>query len=53
MDLLITLNKKLGKTVIVVTHEKDLVDHYKQRVITISDGSVLNDRIGGMFDEEL
>ena len=52
MDLLITLNKKLGKTVIVVTHEKDLVDHYKQRVITISDGSVLNDRIGGMFDEE-
>ena len=53
MDLLITLNKKLGKTVIIVTHEKDLVDHYKQRVITISDGSVLNDRIGGMFDEEL
>ena len=53
MDLLITLNKKLGKTVLVVTHEKDLVDHYKQRVITISDGSVLNDRIGGMFDEEL
>lgn len=53
MDLLIRLNQKLGKTVIVVTHEKSLVDHYKQRVITIKDGYVQHDRIGGMFDEEL
>ena len=52
-DLLIRLNQKLGKTVIVVTHEKSLVDHYKQRVITIKDGYVQHDRIGGMFDEEL
>ncbi len=53
MDLLITLNKKLGKTVIVVTHEQSIVDRYKQRVITITDGAVKLDRIGGMFDEEL
>lgn len=52
MELLIRLNKKLGKTVIVVTHEQSLVDHFKQRVITINEGSIQNDRIGGMFDEE-
>ncbi len=53
MELLITLNKKLGKTVIVVTHERSLVDHFKQRVIVINEGEIQNDRIGGMFDEEL
>lgn len=36
MDLLVRINK-LGKTVIVVTHEKDLVDEYRHRVITIKD----------------
>ena len=51
MELLVKLNEKLGKTVIVVTHEQNLVDRYKKRVITIKDGEILNDRIGGMFDD--
>lgn len=51
MRLLIALNEQLGKTVIVVTHEKDLVDKFKKRVITLKDGVVESDRIGGMFDE--
>ncbi len=51
MKLLITLNKELGKTVIVVTHERDLVDRFRKRVIILKDGSVERDRIGGMFDE--
>ena len=49
MNLLIKINK-LGKTVIVVTHEQSLVDYYKQRVIRISDGVVVEDRVGGMFN---
>ncbi len=53
MELLMTLNQKLGKTVIVVTHSQSLVDHFKQRVITIEDGVIKSDKIGGMFDEEL
>lgn len=53
MELLVTLNKKLGKTVIVVTHDRNLVDRFKQRVIVIKDGEIQSDRIGGMFDEEL
>ena len=50
MNLLVKINK-LGKTVIVVTHEQSLVDYYKQRVITIRDGVVAEDHVGGMFNE--
>ncbi len=53
MDLLVTLNEKLGKTVIMVTHEQNIVDYYKKRVVTIKDGTIINDRIGGMFDGEI
>ena len=48
MNLLMKINK-LGKTVIVVTHEKNLVDYYKQRVVVLNDGKIVEDRIGGMF----
>ena len=51
MNLLIALNKELGKTVLVVTHERDLVDRFQKRVVTLKDGRVESDRIGGMFDE--
>ena len=51
MRLLIALNEQLGKTVIVVTHERDLVDRFQKRVITLKDGVVESDRIGGMFNE--
>ena len=51
MDLLVKLNEKLKKTVIVVTHEQNLVDKYRKRVITISDGEIVDDRIGGMFND--
>ncbi len=51
MNLLLALNKELGKTVIVVTHEKEFVNTFNQRVITISDGVIESDRIGGMYNE--
>lgn len=50
MNLLIKIHKH-GKTVIVVTHEKNFVDYFQQRVITIKDGQVVDDKVGGMFDE--
>ena len=52
MSLLIKINK-IGKTVIVVTHEKDLVDYYKQRVVMLDNGLITEDRVGGMFNEEV
>ena len=37
----------LGTTMVVVTHEKDLVDHFGKRVVTIDSGRVVNDSVGG------
>lgn len=50
MSLLIKIHTK-NKTVIVVTHEKNLVDYFQQRVVTIKDGRIVDDRVGGMFKE--
>ncbi len=47
MNLLVKIHKR-GKTVIVVTHEKDLVDYFQQRVVRIRDGKVVSDGVGGM-----
>lgn len=49
MNLLVKINK-LGKTVIVVTHEKNLVDYYQQRVVMIQEGKIADDHVGGMFE---
>ena len=49
MNLLVKINK-LGKTVIVVTHEQKLVDYYKRRVISLEGGKIVDDHVGGMFE---
>ena len=46
MSLLVKINQ-LGTTVVVVTHEKDLVDRFGKRVVTIESGHVINDSVGG------
>ena len=46
MDLLVKINA-LGTTLVVVTHEKNLVDHFGKRVVTIEAGKVVNDSVGG------
>ena len=46
MTLLVKINQ-LGTTVVVVTHEKDLVNKFGKRVITIDQGRIINDSIGG------
>jgi len=46
MESLERINK-MGKTVIVVTHEKALVDRFKKRVISIKSGTVIGDRPAG------
>jgi len=43
MNLLMKINSRLGKTVIVVTHEKALVDTLGKRVITIDSGKIVSD----------
>ncbi|MBQ3195923.1 MAG: cell division ATP-binding protein FtsE [Clostridia bacterium] len=46
MDLLIRINK-LGKTVLVVTHDMELVERFKKRTVTIDDGIIISDKNGG------
>lgn len=48
MELLERINN-IGRTVIVITHEKALVDHFKKRVVTIRKGSIVSDEIGAGY----
>lgn len=48
VDLLVKVNE-LGTTVLFVTHNKDVVNMLKRRVISMSEGRVVSDRIGGKY----
>jgi len=48
MEVLERINN-IGRTVIVITHEKALVDHFKKRVITIRKGEIVSDEIGAGY----
>lgn len=47
VKLLGKINKQ-GTTILMVTHEHDLVKHFAKRVITIQHGAVVSDTMGGM-----
>ncbi len=49
MELLLKINK-LGKTVVVITHDDQIVKSYNKRVIRLENGHIVSDKIGG-FDE--
>ncbi len=50
MELLLKIHD-LGKTVVVITHNRNVVDYYNKRVVVLQDGEVKQDRVGGMYDE--
>ena len=49
MTLLQEINR-LGTTMLVVTHERDLVEQFTNRVITINDGLIVSDRMDGGYE---
>lgn len=52
---LMTLFEKineLGTTVLIVTHEKGLVDEFEKRVVVIDQGEVISDQTGGYYNYE-
>ena len=51
MMLLERINE-LGTTVLVVTHEKSLVNRFTKRVVAIEDGRIINDETGGYYNGE-
>ena len=49
VKLLNKINKEMGTTVIMVTHDKEIVNAMKKRVITIEDGVLVNDTMKGSY----
>jgi len=54
LEILLLLKKinDLGTTVLIVTHEKPLVDKFSQRVIAIDGGRIISDAVDGYYDYE-
>ena len=50
MNLLDDINKR-GTTVVVVTHNQEIVERMQKRVITIDKGVVVNDEKGGLAND--
>lgn len=51
MTLLEKINE-LGTTVLVVTHEKELVNKFSKRVVVIDKGTIISDQTGGYYNYE-
>lgn len=44
MDLIRELNQQMGMTVVMVTHERALAERYAERMISLADGKLVDDR---------
>jgi cell division transport system ATP-binding protein len=51
MQLLYRINRT-GTTVLVVTHNRDLVDKMRRRVIALEEGRLVRDQASGLYHEE-
>ena len=53
VELLDTINKKEGTTVIMVTHDKTIVNNMKKHVIALKDGHLFKDYKEGEYVDEI
>ena len=53
-EIMLLLEKinELGTTMLVVTHEKELVNRFSKRVIAIENGRIISDETGGYYKNE-
>ena len=49
MDVIDNINKELGTTVVMATHDKDIVNRMKKRVVTIENGIKVFDKMKGSY----
>ena len=49
MDVIKKINKELGTTVVMATHDKDIVNRMKKRVVVIKDGLIEGDYLKGSY----
>ena len=48
LDVMLNLAAQ-GRTMLIVTHEKGLVDEFEKRVVVIDNGEVISDQTGGYY----
>lgn len=48
IDLLVRINE-IGTTVLLVTHNKDVVNSLHKRVVTLENGRIINDQVKGRY----
>ena len=54
LEIMVLLERinELGTTVLVVTHEKALVNRFSKRVVAIENGRIISDETGGYYNGE-
>ena len=52
MKVLEDINNKKGTTILMVTHDKDIVNKMKKQVITLKDGRLVNNQEKGTYSDE-
>ena len=54
LEIMLLLEKinELGTTILVVTHEKELVNAFSRRVIAINEGKIISDGMDGYYNYE-
>jgi len=52
MEVLDNINKEMGSTIVMATHDKDIVNRMKKRVVTIKDGIIVSDKKKGKYFNE-
>ena len=53
MRVLEEINNTLGTTVVMVTHDKDIVDKMKKRVVTLKEGRLISDIENGKYSADI
>ena len=52
MKVLEAINKKYGTTILMVTHDRDIVNKMKKEVITLKDGRLVGHKEKGTYNDE-
>jgi len=51
MQLLYRINRT-GTTVVVVTHDREMVDKMRRRVVRLEEGRIISDEAGGLYEQD-
>ena len=53
VKVLETINKEIGTTIIMATHDREIVNEMKKHVIALKDGRLVKDYEKGTYDNEI